>query len=513
MPARFRAGAMGGMLALACLLACPPARASERLYWNWATLSGDSVVNSGIARADPETGVGQYPGPGSAPVEHPLGVVLDSTTGTLYWVNFGNNRNYCVGPLAGGQTISFAGAIGAGTLNTAGATVSGPDGLSIDPVGRRLYWANDNGNSISSANLDGSGGRDLAITGATLKCPAGVAVDPVARRVYWSNYHGDAISYANLDGSGARDLTIHGVAVSQPWGLAIDSLHGKIYWANYGTNTIAYANLDGSDGAVLNTTGADVNGPWGLSIDPAEGKVYWANNLGASLAWAWSDGSGAGNVGVSGVTTDHPKQPMLVESPSSVEAPQISGGSVVGSRLECSTGDWGADLPESFLFRAPSSFTYSWTRDGNTLGSSANSIVASSTGDYSCQVTATNLVGSAAQSSPPFPVGPVASLSIASLRLSRSGVLTISAQLGGGPGRVAAFAALRRGRRAVLYGTAAASGSGTVGLTMIPSRRAVRLLLAGRRARLSVWLAFASVDGSVAQASRSVWVRGPARRR
>jgi hypothetical protein len=47
--------------------------------------------------------------------------------------------------------------------------VSTPLGLAVDPAAGRLYRANATGNKISFANLDGSGGSDLATPGATLQ--------------------------------------------------------------------------------------------------------------------------------------------------------------------------------------------------------------------------------------------------------------------------------------------------------------------------------------------------------
>ena len=59
--------------------------------------------------------------------------------------------------------------------------VNGPMGLTIDPAHGRIYWANwanHIGMTISYANLDGSGGGDLAISGATIAGPHGLAIDP-----------------------------------------------------------------------------------------------------------------------------------------------------------------------------------------------------------------------------------------------------------------------------------------------------------------------------------------------
>ena len=43
-----------------------------------------------------------------------------------------------------------------------GATPGGPDGVTIDTTTGKIYWANDTANKIWFANLNDSGGGDLA---------------------------------------------------------------------------------------------------------------------------------------------------------------------------------------------------------------------------------------------------------------------------------------------------------------------------------------------------------------
>jgi DNA-binding beta-propeller fold protein YncE len=279
------AGLIGGIVAALAMLPAP-AVAASRIYWAWATLTSNTATVGGIASANLLGGNGQNLSISGAVLDHPLGVAIDSGTGKMYWANFGSSINYCTGALRGGNTISFANldGTGGGFLNTNGATVSGPDGLAIDAAAGRLYWANDHANSISYANLDGSGGNNLNINSATLNCPAGVAVDPAGGRVYWTNFVGNTIGYAKLDGSGSGILPTTGASMSGPYGLAIDRADGRLYWANNTGNSISYANLDGSGGDDLVHAGATVAGPWGVAIDPAAGRIYWANNTGNSIS-------------------------------------------------------------------------------------------------------------------------------------------------------------------------------------------------------------------------------------
>jgi DNA-binding beta-propeller fold protein YncE len=205
----------------------------------------------------------------------------------VYWANYGND------------TISFAnldGSGGGGQLSTAGAPASGPHGVAIDPAAGRIYWANYGNNTIAFANLDGSGGGQLSTAGAPASGPTGVAINPAAGRIYWANSSNNTIAFANLDGSGGGQLSTAGATVSTPEGVAIDPATGRIYWPNAGNNTIAFANLDGSGGGgQLSTAGATVNVAEGVAIDPAAGRIYWANyHSNDTISFANLDGSGGG---------------------------------------------------------------------------------------------------------------------------------------------------------------------------------------------------------------------------
>ena len=509
-------------VAFAIVLTPGRALAADNVYWAWATLNDHSVTAGGLSLANLDGTGGHGLAVSGATVDHPLGVAVDTATGMIYWANFGGTTNYCSGPLSGVNSISFANldGTGGGTLNTSGATVSGPDGLAIDPSAGRVYWANDHANTISYANLSGSGGHDLNTSGATVDCPAGIAVDPAAGRVYWTNFKGNTISYANIDGSGGGDLPISPATVHGPYGLAIDAATGKIFWANNLGDTIGYANLDGSASDVLDTQGGPLSGPWGLAIDPAAGRIYWANNTGASIAYAALDESGGGVLGTSGAPADHPKYPALLEAPSGAGAPVASGGSTTGSRLSCSRGAWKADLPESFLYRAPQRLAYTWIEDGARVAGSSSSIVATSAGSYVCRVTAIDYAGSATQTSAAFTVVSNA-VSVISRRVSNRGTITLGlfVHASGALNGIATFiqrtTRFTGGRphrhrvtrsKTVMYGTAALTetGAGAFSVTIRPTRTALKLLRAAGRLTLTVALEFAPTNGTISRASLTV---------
>ena len=510
---------MAGTVLALCLLAPAPALASDSLFWNWSSIQYNpaadrpQVVDSGISVAAADGSGGRQFTEGGGTMVHPLGLAIDSATGKIYWASFGTGIDYCYGSLYGPNSISYAklDGTGGGDLNTSGATVDGPDGVSIDPATRRIYWANEFGDKISYANLDGSGGGDLNTGNANVDCPAGLVVDHALGRVYWTDLDGNQISWASLDGSGGGNLSTTGAMVNGPWGLAIDTANGRIYWANNDGNTISSALLTGGGGQDLNTAGATVNGPWGVGIDPSAGRIYWANNLGATMSYANLDGSGGGDITTS-AASGHPKYALLVQPPAGLGAPAITGGSTAGSRLSCSPGRWASDLGEAFLYRAPQSIAYAWSRNGIPIRAASSSITASSPGSYACSVTAGNYAGTTSQTSAAFVVSRlspvtivVRSRSAASAGLVRVGVLVPYS------GRLVGIATFQRRRGQVReYGAAAiaATSPGTATLLIRPTPAARRLLAAGGTLNLGVTLVFVGRDGAIGRTGTSVTVHG-----
>lgn len=208
------------------------------------------------------------------------------------------------------QRVAWRGPLGAllcGLIAVIAATA--PAACAAD----RIYWSNYNANSLSYANLNGSGGRPLAIKAGTAVGPMGIAIDSAAGRIYWANWglgpvgDGKSISWANLNGRGGGTLFINPAFVNGPHGLAIDATTGKLYWPNTATNRISYANLNGSGAGNLKTGVATVNGPRGVAIDPKAKRIYWANWSGNRISYAKLDGSGGADLATGLATVIQPE--------------------------------------------------------------------------------------------------------------------------------------------------------------------------------------------------------------
>lgn len=141
-----------------------------------------------------------------------------------------------------------------------------PDGIAIDPVERKMYWA-EKGGRIQRANLDGSNVELLVNAGGT---PRDVALDLPRQKLYWIELAATRIRRANLDRSNIE--TVNDVDVGQGTAIAIDSAREKIYWINAAVSRI---NLDGSSPELLLP---DNGFPREIDLDLENDWLYWVNS-------------------------------------------------------------------------------------------------------------------------------------------------------------------------------------------------------------------------------------------
>jgi DNA-binding beta-propeller fold protein YncE len=223
--------------------------------------------------------------------------------------------NYSAEP----QSISFANidGSGGGALNLTGAPIDDPEGMAIDSVTGRLYVASSSGGptekgQILFVNLDGTGGGALSTPGVPVEEPEGIAVDPIARLVYWVNTEGNgeadgSIAWARLDGSGGGLLNTAGAALESPYKLAFDPVGGRIFWANTKPNpdTISYAFVNNSGGGNLNLTGVPTSeSTYALAVDSAGGRLYWLQSSDKRVAFVNLAGGSGGELNITGATLE-----------------------------------------------------------------------------------------------------------------------------------------------------------------------------------------------------------------
>jgi len=389
-------------LALLALLAfASRAQAAELIYWNNYSETPQSIS---FANSD-GSGGGALNLTGTT-LDDPEGMAIDTVTNRLFVASSSG------GPGAKGEILAVnLDGSGASVFTAPGALVDEPYGVVLDPATRMIYWANDGSGegdgSIAWAKLDGSAGGLLNTAGATLVEPYKIGLDPVNGRVYWGNNPsgGDiSISYANVNGTGGGNLSLS-TAPENAWGFAVDPAAGRLYWTEGNLDRFAYTGLLGGNVSILDTTGAVVNSSYGFALDPTLNKIYWVNygnnaNRTNGIGFASLSGGNGGNITPPTAPFNGPQDLVVLKSPTGTGAPAITRNPKNRAALSCSTGSWGADYPGSFVYQAPRTFAYQWTKNGAAVaGATAATFTATTPGSYACTVTAANQSGSAAQTS------------------------------------------------------------------------------------------------------------------
>lgn len=385
-------------LAFVALLACASrAGAAETVYW-------DNYSGNSVAFADITGSGGGLLNLSGATLQNPEGMAYDSATNRLFIASSGESNN-------GAIVAANLDGSGASVFSVPGVPVEVPEGIVVDPVNQTLYWANakEGANSIGWARLDGSAGGTLNTTGTTVEFPYKITVDPVNGRVYWVNTGKSpfTIGYANADNSGGGGtLDLSGATPPTSMrGIVVDPAGNRLYWLNDNTETISYVSLSGGGGGTINLEGAPYDGPYGLALDPSISRLYWGNYSQGkealnAIGFAATTGGGFGGITPSSALVDGPQDPIILKSPTGAGAPTITRDPKNRAALTCSAGSWAADYAGSFVYQSPNAFAYQWLRNGKAVsGATAATFTAKSPGSYTCTVTASNHIGSAAQTS------------------------------------------------------------------------------------------------------------------
>ena len=378
--------------------------ATGRIHW---TNYGDSTI-----RGAPLAGNGTVDTlyDSAQGVTDPVKLAIDPAAKWLYWTGNYGNGEIRRAPLAGGGTVI--------SLYDPAQGVFAPTGVAIDPAAGRIYWSDSGYGTLLGAPLAGGGNVNTlygpapgGAWGPPVYGPSGVAIDPAAAgRIYWSNYADGTIRGAPLGGGGTVDtLYGPGQGVVHPGGVAVDPPPAV-------PATIERSPLGGWLKRAPNWA-EDLLSRFFPTRNPP-GRIYWANADDTIRGAPLAPGGQVDTLYGSAQGVSSPSAVAVLRAPVGAGAPAVTwslmlpeqtfgglgfGGShsgPLGQRLSCSRGMWVADSVGSFLYRSPESFTYQWRLNGTDIGgATAANYTPTTTGSYSCRVTATNRAGSATQTS------------------------------------------------------------------------------------------------------------------
>lgn len=242
-------------------------RAQGRIYWVART-------NSFLYSADLDGSDVQSTDMGSL-IGESDGTAIDAKNRRIYWPNSND------------QTIGWADLddlSSHGTLNIGSAPINRPQGVAVDSVAGIVYWTNDatTTNEVGWARLDGSG-TGGGLFPASNASAVGISVIPSLQTLFWVTYGGNQLLRGQTDGSsGPTAITFApSGSLSGPGGTGYDAAMGRVWVSSYENSNLVTSDLDGSN-AVTYSAGAS---PWG-DIAFSGAGVLTAQNEPLSVASA-----------------------------------------------------------------------------------------------------------------------------------------------------------------------------------------------------------------------------------
>jgi hypothetical protein len=168
--------------------------------------------------------------------------------------------------------------------------LNGPDGMALDYEGKMLYFDTNDGIQRSDITSTVTSQKEDFVTGQGAADPEGVSVDPINKRIYWTNYNDNfGIWMKNIDGTGE--------AVVAPLNLIAGGstlvIGERIYYDQFiasGDIQIKSALLDGTGVTTISTANSKV--VFGIGYDSDSKQIYWGDRTPGKIMRANLDGSG-----------------------------------------------------------------------------------------------------------------------------------------------------------------------------------------------------------------------------
>nr|XP_022327034.1 low-density lipoprotein receptor-related protein 4-like [Crassostrea virginica] len=165
--------------------------------------------------------------------------------------------------------------------------------IQVDPINRKIFYADTGNNIIATINMDGSGYK--VIVNQSLDEPRDLAVVPATQTIYWTDWGSSPkIEKAGYDGSNRQ--TIASTGLKWPNGLAFDYQENRLYFVDAGTHQIEAMQPDGSSRSVILTdTAAHF-----FAISPYQQYLYYTDWNQQTVMRVNKDGTGKTNIGPRG---------------------------------------------------------------------------------------------------------------------------------------------------------------------------------------------------------------------
>jgi tripartite motif-containing protein 71 len=265
-------------------------------------------------------------GSGPGQLNSPSGIAVDPSDGSVYVVDFGNNRVEKFN--ADGVFQSQLGcASGVCPQGTGPGQFHFPEGIAVDPSDGDVYVTDAFNNRVEKFGRTGSFIWQFGSAGSgdgQFSMPIGIAVDAATGSVYVADSNNDRVEKFDTSGAFESRFGSSGTGNGQfvaPRGVAVDPADGSVYVVDYSTNRVekfdpsgAYQSQVGCATGACSQSAAPggLNLPTDVALDPSDGSILVADSFNIRAELFSASGSYLAQFGNSGTAPGQFSQTQAV---------------------------------------------------------------------------------------------------------------------------------------------------------------------------------------------------------
>jgi hypothetical protein len=282
----FVSGKFSGLVMLTIvMIACQPdddpSPELERTYLFWTSTVDHVVFRAALDAAGDAAQVDTLYTAKDG-VLFPTSIVVDESTGMLYWTDDGTDE-IVRAPASGHGTVEIL-------YTVPEADVPGPVGLALDEARQRLYWTQPWSDLILAAPAAGDGKVDTVLSAANgVNGGWGIALQVEAESLYWVEYLDVELNRTWLDGAAVvQTLYAGGSGFLRPFSVAVQN--DALYIVDNPLPGTALPDriLKGDAGGSTPLTtlyDVGVDNAYALAVDTQHDMLYWVNQLEDGSIW------------------------------------------------------------------------------------------------------------------------------------------------------------------------------------------------------------------------------------
>jgi len=190
----------------------------------------------------------------------------------IFWGDIGSETIKGIGLPNGSSDFPPPPPLSNKAVNIITTGIMSPDGLAVDWLTRKLYWADSETNGIQVSTFDGRNRRVLHWE--DLDQPRAICLVPSRGFMFWTDWGEVAkIERSSMDGDNSTRRVIVDKEITWPNGLTVDYQTGRLFWTDAKLLRIESSDFDGEHRIIV--VSENVHHPFAVTV--VRDWLFWTD--------------------------------------------------------------------------------------------------------------------------------------------------------------------------------------------------------------------------------------------